>query len=147
MCFKTKVWNINNSFRTIKLSEVTSVPTSSVLVLVVVCWTVLVVMSVSRYGDMIMRHIWCYGETRGCCWYPPSVHDRPPAPPDTQHTISATMAFLSGSKKGPKEEARYRREVSRFLSKPEHCCLLQCTMAMITMAMKYTEGSRYLFRN
>ena len=28
MCFKTKVWNINNSFRTIKLSEVTSVPTS-----------------------------------------------------------------------------------------------------------------------
>ena len=116
MCFKTKVWNINNSFRTIKLSEVTSVPTSSVLVLVlvvvVVCWTVLVVMSVSRYGDMIMRHIWCYGETRGCCWYPPSVHDRPSAPPDTQHTISATMAFLSGSKKGPKEEARYRREVS-----------------------------------
>ena len=113
MCFKTKVWNINNSFRTIKLSEVTSVPTSSVLMLVVVvCWTVSVVMSVSRYGDMIMRHIWCYGETRGCCWYPPSVHDRPPAPPDTQHTIPATMAFLSGSKKGPKEEARYRREVS-----------------------------------
>ena len=28
MCFKTKVWNINNSFRTIKLSEVTSVPIS-----------------------------------------------------------------------------------------------------------------------
>ena len=28
MCFKTKVWNINNSFRTIKLSEVTSVPNS-----------------------------------------------------------------------------------------------------------------------
>ena len=83
-----------------------------VLVLVLVCWTVLVVMSVSRYGDMIMRHIWCYGETRGCCWYPPSVHDRPPAPPDTRHTIPATMAFLSGSKKGPKEEARYRREVS-----------------------------------
>ena len=83
-----------------------------VVVLMLVCWTVLVVMSVSRYGDMIMRHIWCYGETRGCCWYPPSVHDRPPGPPDTQHTISATMAFLSGSKKGPKEEARYRREVS-----------------------------------
>ena len=121
MCFKTKVWNINNSFRTIKLSEVTSVPTSCGCVGAGAGGGVLDsvggdVMTVSRYGDMTLRHIWCYGETRGCCWYPPSVHDRPPAPPDTQHTISATMAFLSGSKKGPKEEARYRREVSRFLS-------------------------------